>query len=243
VDHAARSAKLCAQEHFDLATSMGKILLGLLFFAGYRLARYTTARPALTGLLFLRFGADLFAMSIALGGRINPSMIREDRMTAQKYWKTRAPRRLPLVLAGALISDAAKASMFAGEALDTAADVLSWIVLIIVPIVGIAVFWLVHILPEKVAEAKRHPQAKAIQVLCLLSLVFGGLLWPLAWLWAYSKPVMYKMAYGTDVSDEHHGEAGGEAAAGIDAASQDEIARLRTRLATLEARAAQEARG
>jgi len=70
----------------------------------------------------------------------------------------------------------------------------------------ITVFWLVHILPEKVAEKKRHPQAKAIQVLCLLSLVFGGLLWPLAWLWAYSKPVMYKMAYGTDVSDEHHGE-------------------------------------
>jgi hypothetical protein len=28
--------------------------------------------------------------------------------------------------------------------------------------------------------------------------VFGGLLWPLAWLWAYSKPVFYKMAYGTD---------------------------------------------
>ena len=24
-------------------------------------------------------------------------------------------------------------------------------------------------------------------------------MWPLAWIWAYSKPVMYKMAYGTDV--------------------------------------------
>ena len=29
-------------------------------------------------------------------------------------------------------------------------------------------------------------------------MLFGGLLWPLAWLWAYSKPVLYKMAYGTD---------------------------------------------
>ena len=83
------------------------------------------------------------------------------------------------------------------------ADYISWVVLVLVPVVGIAVFWLVHILPEKVAEQKRHPQAKAIQVLCLLSLFFGGLLWPIAWLWAYSKPVLYKMAYGTDVDDSH----------------------------------------
>ena len=44
------------------------ILLGLLFLAGYRFARYTMARPALTGLLFLLFGAALVAMAIALGG-------------------------------------------------------------------------------------------------------------------------------------------------------------------------------
>ncbi len=144
----------------------------------------------------------------------------------------------------ALASTHSHASMFKGEALDTAADVLAWVVLVIVPIVGIAVFWLVHILPEKVAEKKRHPQAKAIQVLCLLSLVFGGLLWPLAWLWAYSKPVMYKMAYGTDVADEEHGAAAapGPAAAATGAA-HEEIARLRERLAHLEAQAIQEARG
>jgi CBS domain containing-hemolysin-like protein len=106
-------------------------------------------------------------------------------------------------LAG-LLPTPAHASMFQGETLDKVADVLAWVVLIIVPIVGIVVFWLVHILPEKIAEKRQHPQAKAIQVLCLLSLAFGGLLWPLAWLWAYSKPVFYKMAYGTDV-DETHG--------------------------------------
>ena len=104
----------------------------------------------------------------------------------------------------------AHASMFEGETLDKVANVLSWVVLLVVPVVGIAVFWLVHILPEKIAEKRRHPQAKAIQVLCLLSLAFGGLLWPLAWLWAYSKPVLYKMAYGTDVGEEHgaHDEKG-----------------------------------
>ena len=91
--------------------------------------------------------------------------------------------------------------MFHGETLDRLADVLSWVVLIIAPVIGIVVFLLIHILPEKIAEKKRHPQAKAIQCLCLLSLVFGGLLWPLAWLWAYSKPVLHKLAYGTDKAE------------------------------------------
>jgi len=106
-------------------------------------------------------------------------------------------------LLAALLPAAAQASMFKGETMDKVADVLAIVVLIIVPVIGITVFWLVHILPEKIAEKRHHPQAKAIQTLCLLSLVFGGLLWPIAWLWAYTKPVLYKMAYGTDTVDPH----------------------------------------
>jgi hypothetical protein len=55
------------EAHVALRVS-NAILLGLLFWAGYRFARYTMARPALTGLLFLLFGAALVAMAIALGG-------------------------------------------------------------------------------------------------------------------------------------------------------------------------------
>ena len=138
-------------------------------------------------------------------------------------------RRAPaaLVLGLLLHPASAHASLFQGEALDTVANVMSWVVLVIVPVVCIVVFWLVHILPEKVAEKKQHPQAKAIQCLCLLSLAFGGLLWPLAWLWAYSKPVMYKLAYGTDkvphgADDEAHAPAA------------DDNAHLRQRIAELE---------
>ena len=125
----------------------------------------------------------------------------------------------------------ADASLFQGEALDTVADVMSWVVLAIVPIIGIGAFWLVHILPEKIAEKKQHPQTAAIQTLCLLSLVFGGILWPLAWLWAYSKPVMYKMAYGTDKvphghDDEDHPSPGKDEA--------EELKQLRARVAELE---------
>lgn len=101
-------------------------------------------------------------------------------------------------LAFALCSGTAQASMFEGEALDKVADVMSWVVLVLLPMVFIYLFWMVHIMPEKIAHQRHHPQKDAIQTLCILSLFFGGLLWPLAWLWAYSKPVMYKMAYGTD---------------------------------------------
>jgi hypothetical protein len=124
----------------------------------------------------------------------------------------------------------AHASLFHGETLDAIANGISWVVLIVAPIIGIAAFWLVHILPEKIAHKKKHPQTRAIQCLCLLSLCFGGLLWPIAWLWAYTKPVLHKMAYGTDVDESlgHHGEEVSK--------EENEIEKLRARLAELEAK-------
>src|SRR4029450_13660800 len=122
----------------------------------------------------------------------------------------------------------AHASFLHGETLDTVAGVIAWFAFIIVPPVLIGVFLLVHILPEKGAEKRRHPQLGAIKCLCLLSLCFGGLLWPIAWLWAYSKPVLHKLAYGTDV-DESLGRRGGEKSA------TSELEQLRARVAELEA--------
>jgi hypothetical protein len=65
---------------------------------------------------------------------------------------------------------------------------------------------MVHVLPERFAEKRHHPQVEGITTLCLLSLVFGGLLWPLAWLWAFTKPVAYRVAYGTDKGDHYFDE-------------------------------------
>jgi hypothetical protein len=136
----------------------------------------------------------------------------------------------------------AHASMFAGETLDAVANGVAWVALIVAPIVGIAVFWLVHILPEKIAEERRHPQAKAIQTLCILSLFFGGLLWPLAWLWAYSKPVLYRMAYGTDVGEDHHGKDAPGAPPPAAASAGGKAVPVSAQLAALEAEAAQKSR-
>lgn len=60
----------------------------------------------------------------------------------------------PLLALLILLPAHAHASMFKGEALDTVADVMSWVVLVVASIIGITVFWLVHILPEKIAEKK-----------------------------------------------------------------------------------------
>ena len=144
-------------------------------------------------------------------------------------------RYTPLLalLGVALLPHSAHASLFHGETLDSIANGLAWIILFLVPIVGIGAFWMVHILPEKIAEKKRHPQTKAIQCLCLLSLVFGGMLWPFAWLWAYSKPVLHKLAYGTDVDESHgHGEE-----------PLDETEQLRQRVAELESQLARKGAG
>ena len=140
-------------------------------------------------------------------------------------------RGLSLVLS-CLACLPAHASFLHGEALDTVASVLAVIVIVVVPIVLIVLFWMVHVLPEKIAHKRHHPQTQAIQVLCLLSLVFGGMLWPLAWLWAYTKPVLHKMAYGTDKHDDYHAEATAAAvSADADSADlSDEVARVRASL-------------
>lgn len=135
---------------------------------------------------------------------------------------------LLLLLGTVLLPQSAHASFLQGETLDSVANGIAWVALIIAPIVGITVFLMVHVLPEKIAHKRNHPQLGAIKCLCLLSLVFGGLLWPIAWLWAYSKPVLHKMAYGTDVGDSHDSPTNGkEAAAG-------ELEQLRARVAELE---------
>lgn len=147
--------------------------------------------------------------------------------------KSQPPGPLPslIAIAALLSTQPAHASLFHGETLDAVANGVSWVAIVLVPVIGITVFWLVHILPEKIAHKKKHPQTGAIQCLCLLSLCFGGLLWPLAWLWAYTKPVLHKLAYGTDVDESHDHH---------DAKAHDtektEVETLRARVAELEAK-------
>ena len=104
----------------------------------------------------------------------------------------------PLLLVSLWMPLLAHASFMPAHLIDGCANIISWIVLIVLPIGFIALFWFVHIWPDTVAKRRQHPQRDAIHALCVLSLFFGGLLWPFAYLWAYTRPTMYKLAYGTD---------------------------------------------
>lgn len=163
--------------------------------------------------------------------QVRMSSGRARRGSIRALWRVVLCHMLTLL---ACAPPTAQASIFKGEALDKAADVLAIVILIFVPIGVIAVFWLVHILPEKIAEKRHHPQQTAIKTLCLLSLVFGGMLWPIAWLWAYTKPVAYKMAYGTDKHESYFKEAGEQAEEGK--LPPAELAAVREELDELAAR-------
>jgi hypothetical protein len=128
------------------------------------------------------------------------------------------------------------ASFLSPEAEDTLATWIALFVIFIVPIVLVALFWMVHILPEKIAHKRHHPQFEAIRTVCLLSLVFGGMLWPIAWIWAYTKPTLHKIAYGTDKASHDVQEEGSAWDAGpAVAARAARPAGLHDRLARLEA--------
>ncbi len=144
-----------------------------------------------------------------------------------------AARVAAAALAGALPL-AAHASFLPPELMDKAAMGIAWFVIIFVPIGAIVLFWMVHVLPEKIAHKRHHPQRDAIQTLCLLSLVFGGLLWPIAWLWAYTKPVAYRGAYGTDKHEDYFHEMGEKAQAGE--LLEHELAHLREELDVMAAK-------
>jgi CBS domain containing-hemolysin-like protein len=130
----------------------------------------------------------------------------------------------------------ARASFLSGDLLDTAADWLALFVIFVVPCVVIVLFWIVHVLPEKIAHKRHHPQRDAIQTLCLLSLVFGGLLWPIAWLWAFTKPVGYRAAYGTDKHEDYYHEMAEKHRSG--GLLREEAFHLREDLEAMEAKGA-----
>jgi len=83
---------------------------------------------------------------------------------------------LAMAVAGQALPSMAHASFLPPEMMDSAAMGLAWFIIVFVPIGANVLFWMVHVLPEKIAHKRHHPQRDAIQMLCLLSLVSGSLL-------------------------------------------------------------------
>lgn len=66
-------------------------------------------------------------------------------------------------------------------------DVFALIVLVVLLITVVAMIGVLGALPGRIARSRRHPQADAIAVGGWLGLLFGGVLWPLVMIWAYTR--------------------------------------------------------
>lgn len=94
------------------------------------------------------------------------------------------------VLPLCLIANTAWASSFS----DSLADVIAWVAIILIPIVGLIVYWQIHYLPSKIAEKRQHPQKEAIHAMCMVSRFSGGLFWPIAFVWAHLRPTIVPLS-------------------------------------------------
>jgi CBS domain containing-hemolysin-like protein len=144
--------------------------------------------------------------------------------------------RFVAALSVAFAPSLARASFLSGDALDAFANGLSWFILCVVPLAAIGLFFYVHVLPELIAERNHHPHKHSIKVLCILSLFFGGMLWPFAWLWAYTKPIGYRAIYGTEKHEDYYHEMGEKVRAGT--LTAEELAQLRHELEAMAAKGA-----
>jgi hypothetical protein len=70
----------------------------------------------------------------------------------------------------------------------TGLDVFALIVLLVLAAAAVAVWVVLGMLPGRIARARNHPQAEAIQVCGWWGVLTMGILLPLAYIWAYTRP-------------------------------------------------------
>ena len=70
----------------------------------------------------------------------------------------------------------------------TGLDYFTFVVLIVVAVAGLAGAVFLASLPGKIAADRGHPQSDAIRVAGWLGLLTLGLLFPIALIWAYTRP-------------------------------------------------------
>jgi hypothetical protein len=70
----------------------------------------------------------------------------------------------------------------------TGLDVFALVVLFVLLLVAVGVWVALGMLPGRIARARNHPQADAITVCGWWGVLTMGLLLPLAYIWAYTRP-------------------------------------------------------
>ena len=88
----------------------------------------------------------------------------------------------------------------------TGLDLFALIVLIVLALALLALWVILGALPGRIAHARKHPQAEAIAVCGWWGVLTMGLLLPVAFIWAYTRPG------GPPASDSGQARQGGSAA-------------------------------
>jgi len=86
------------------------------------------------------------------------------------------------------------------------------IVLVVLILLVIALWIALAIFPGRIARQRGHPQADAINICGWMGALTLGILAPLAFIWAYTKPVMkpieVELPPESDENEESEGEEG-----------------------------------
>ena len=75
-------------------------------------------------------------------------------------------------------------------------DVMALIILVVLAVVAVVIAVVLWALPGRIATKREHPQSDAIRVCGRLGLLTLGLGWPLALVWAYTRPIRDAVAKG-----------------------------------------------
>ena len=89
-------------------------------------------------------------------------------------------------------------------------DIFAFVVFGVLLVAAVVIVGTLGSLPGQIAHKRGHPQAAAITVAGWLGVVTGGLLWPLALIWAFLRPAAAGQVLGAPPSAPREGSAGKE---------------------------------
>ena len=73
-------------------------------------------------------------------------------------------------------------------------DAFAFVVFAVLTFVGVIIVVSLGKLPGQLAQKWEHPQAAAINAMSWIGIATGGLLWPIAFIWAFMSPLGAKPA-------------------------------------------------
>jgi hypothetical protein len=85
-------------------------------------------------------------------------------------------------------------------------DAFAFVVFAVLILVGVVIVVSLGKLPGQLAHKWKHPQAGAINAMSWIGIATGGLLWPIAFVWAFTTPSGTKSPTIND--DRQRGSAG-----------------------------------